>query len=57
MRQISSHVNSILTKEQLESDYKELGSLAKIANKYNISDIAVRSRFVKYGINFKSKKS
>lgn len=55
MRQISSHVNSILTKEQLECDYNELGSLTKIAKKYNISDVAVRARFVKYGICFKSK--
>lgn len=55
MNTISNQINSILTKFQLEKDYLELKSLSKIALKYNISDVAIRSRFIKYGIPYKSK--
>jgi len=55
MNAISNQIDSILTKRQLEKDYNELKSLAKIAKKYGISDVPIRSRFIKFGIPFKSK--
>lgn len=55
MNIISNQINSILTKAQLEKDYKELKSLSKIAKKYGVSAVPIKARFVKYGISFVSK--
>jgi intein/homing endonuclease len=55
MNTISNQIDYILTKQQLEKDYYELGSLTKIAKKYNLSDVPIKARFIKYGIPFKTK--
>jgi len=55
MNTISNQIEFILTKQQLEKDYIDLKSLTKIAKKYGISDVPIRTRFIKYGIPFKSK--
>lgn len=55
MNIIPDRIESILTKQQLERDYQELKSLAKIAQKYGVSDVPIRARFIKYNIPFKSK--
>lgn len=55
MNKLSKTLESILSKEQLEKDYKELKSLSKIAKKYNVSDVPIKARFVKYKIPFISK--
>ena len=55
MNKLSKTLESILSKEQLEKDYKELKSLSKIAEKYSVSSIPIKARFVKYNIPFASK--
>lgn len=55
MNLISNQIESILTKQQLEKDYTELGSILKIAKKYGVSATPIKTRFVKYNIEFKSK--
>jgi len=55
MKAISKQIESILTKAQLEQDYKEFGSLSKIAKKYGLSPVPIRARFIEYSIPFKSK--
>jgi hypothetical protein len=55
MRTIPVQIESILTKQQLEQDYLELKSITKIAQKYAVSNVAIKSRLVKYGISFISK--
>lgn len=55
MKRILNQIEPILTKQQLENDYKELGSLSAIAQKYGISNVTVRARFIKYGIPFITK--
>jgi intein/homing endonuclease len=55
MNRISNEIESILTKQQLEKDYKDLKSLFKIAQKYDVSTVPIKARFIKYGIPFISK--
>ena len=40
-----------ITKEQLEKDLKELGTKVAVANKYGVSEAAIRKRMKKLGIS------
>lgn len=56
MKKINAQKESILTKNQLEKDYKQYKSIAKIATKYSVSYTVIRSRLIKYNIPIQGKK-
>lgn len=55
-KRIYQPIKFILSKIELENEYNILGSLSKIAIKYNVARQTVTNRFIKLKIPYKSKK-
>ena len=51
------HTPFIIPKDQLKQDYKEIGSIKKIARKYKVDADTIKNRLVKFGIEHRTTKS